>query len=336
MQDKNRLPAVSSEIASLWSSYMSDSLASCMLRYFLKVVEDIDIKPHLQYAFDLSQQHLQIVANFFNEEGLPVPQGFTDNDINLDAPRLYSDPFMLFYLAIMSRAGLNAYSLAYNNVPRADIRGYFAECIRSTVDMYDKIAVTLLNKGLFIKAPYVEVSKEISFIKKESFFAGILAEPRPILSVEIMHIFNNLLTCMMTKSLVTGFGQVSHSKEVKEHMFDKVDTFTKHIQSFSLVLSNDNVPIPSSYDMSITDSMVSPFSDKLMMFHATTLLGTVVLANYGASIGTSFRNDLIANYIRFITDIAQSAKNGTDIMIGNGWLEQPPQVIDHRKLAGIK
>lgn len=298
----------------------------CMLRYFLKKVEDEDIRPNLQYALDLSEQHLKAIANLFNREGLTIPQGFTDADVNINTPRLFSDDFSLFYLSHMGRIGMAAYSLALNQVARPDIRGYFTECVKSSMDLYNKVSDTLLSLGLFIRAPHVEVPKEVSFVKKNSFISGILGEPRPLLTPEIMHLFSNILTNLVGKSLIAGFGQVAQSKQVQEYMLRGVDIASKHIESFRKLLSNENIPVPSTYNASITDSKIPPFSDKLMMFHVAAL-SAAGIGNYGVSSSLSFRSDIIANYAKLTGEIALYAEDGINILISICWMEQPPQAI---------
>lgn len=335
MQDKNKISMLSSEVAGLWQQYMGDTVTSCVVKHFLHTVEDPDVKPHLKYALDMSQNHINTIKGFFNREGLPIPQGFTDNDVNFNAPRLYTDSFMLLYLGIMSRYAMLAYGVAYHNVARTDIRSYFSECIKSLMNMYERVSDTLLENGIFVKAPAVEVPKEVSFIKDQGFFNEVFSKSRPIFSIEILHLYNNILTNTMARTLVTGFGQAANTKQVKDHMFKKLHALSEHIESFELALSKDNVPIPSSSHMGVTDSTVSPFSDKLMMFHSTAMLGNIIIANYGVAIGSCLRTDLIANYIRFTAEISQHAKRGVDIMIENEWMEQPPQAVNHEELVKV-
>lgn len=49
----------SAEIANLWSQYMNDSLAACMIRYFLEKVEDKDIRSVLEFALELSNTQIE-------------------------------------------------------------------------------------------------------------------------------------------------------------------------------------------------------------------------------------------------------------------------------------
>lgn len=332
MQDKNKIPLTSAEIAGLWTSYMNDSLSVCVMKYFLSKAEDEDVKPHLQSALQSSGQHLQNITYFFNQEGMPVPQGFTDNDVNINAPRLYSDAFTLFYLCHMYAIGMAAYSTTLNQVTRPDIRGYFTEANKSSMDQYNKVTDTLLANGIAIRAPRVEVPKEVSFIKKHNFMSGIFGEQRPLLVTEIVHLFKNVLTNLLGRSLITGFGQVSKIKEVKDYMFRGADISSKHEKVFSTLLSNEDIPIPSTYEMFVTDSTTPPFSDKLMMFHISAL-NAAGIGNYGIASAASLRADIITNYMRLSGEIAQYAEDGINIMIDNEWMEQPPQAIKHKKLT---
>lgn len=110
-ETKHKVDLSSSEVASIWQSYMSDSSAICTIGTFLSNVEDKEIRSVLQYAMQLSQAHVQKLETFFTEEQMPIPQGFsTKSDVNKDAPRLYTDNFYLFYIQNIGKIGLEAYS----------------------------------------------------------------------------------------------------------------------------------------------------------------------------------------------------------------------------------
>ena len=331
MKDKNKVPMISSEIASLWSSYINDSLGFCMLKYFINTVEDEDIKKNLKYALGLSEKHIKLITDFLNEEGLPIPKGFSDEDVNVNAPKLFTDSFSLFYLSNMGRIGMAAYALSLNQVARGDIRDYFTDCVKSSMELYNKVSDTLLSLGLFIRAPRIEVPKEVSFVKKNSFLSGFYGKARPLLASELMHLFSNVLTNLVGRSLITGFSQVTNSKEVREYMLKGVDISSKHMETFRKILSKENIPIPSTYESFVTDSTTPTFSNKLMMFHVSAL-SAAGIGNYGVSSSLSFRSDIIGNYVKLTGEIALYAEDGANILINNGWFEQPPQAINHKSL----
>ncbi len=121
-------------------------------------------------------------------------------------------------------------------------------------------------------------------------------------------------------------------KEIQEYMIRGKEISQKHIKIFSSTLIDDNIQVPMSSDVCITDSTIPPFSDKLVMFHMA-LLSTAGAGNYATAASASQRSDLIWNYERLSLEIARFAKAGADIMIKNNWLEQPPGTVDKEQLT---
>ncbi|MBO1514172.1 DUF3231 family protein [Metabacillus bambusae] len=66
-----------------------NALGICTISYFLKNVEDPDIRSVLEYGLDLAKKHIEVVTDIFKEEKVPLPIGLTDQEIKLNAPRLY-------------------------------------------------------------------------------------------------------------------------------------------------------------------------------------------------------------------------------------------------------
>lgn len=69
------------ELNYIWTSYLADSMSVCVLKYFLKNIEDEDIKSIVIHSLDLSQQHIEIIRGIFSDEGIQIPQGFTEQDV---------------------------------------------------------------------------------------------------------------------------------------------------------------------------------------------------------------------------------------------------------------
>jgi hypothetical protein len=100
-------------------------------------------------------------------------------------------------------------------------------------------------------------------------------------------------------------------------------------------LTEDNLPGPRTFESEVTDSTTPPFSDKLMMFHVTTLLSSAI-GYYGEAMALSQRRDLAANYAKMIADIGLLAEDGMNLLTENEWMEQPPLATDHNDLAKNK
>jgi hypothetical protein len=336
MQTEHNIKLTSAEISQLWSAYMNDSMSICILHYFLDKVEDVEIRPILEYALELAQAHLQKISFIFNNEEFPIPYGFKEQeDIDVTAPPLFSDTYYLYYLQQWGMLGLDAYSISLSLASRSDVIKYFSECIDESKELMKQTVNVLLSKGLYIRAPYIVTPKKVDFIKKQSFLTGWFGERRPLTTLEITNLYANLQRNVIAMATFVGFYQVSNSKEVSRFMKRGKEIASKHIKVYSSILNENALPASVSWDTQVTDSTVSPFSDKLMMFHINAI-ATRAVGYYGTSLSVSTRRDLSAHYIRIMGEVLKFAEDGTNIMIDNGWMEQPPRVVDHDELANTR
>ncbi|MBM7603927.1 spore coat protein CotF [Metabacillus crassostreae] len=335
MSEKNNMRLTSSEIAVVWSTYQNNSFSICILKYFLANVDDHEIKSVLQFALEVSSKNLEYSKNILNEDNQPLPIGFTDADVSPNAPRLFSDSFYLYYLKNMSKVGLSVYGVALATSAHSDVRAFLSQAIQTSTDLYNKTAETLLSKGLFVRPPYVTTPDHVDFVDEKSYLGGILNltnKNRPLNVIEITHIEANVETNSLGKALMTGLAQVAKSKKVRTYCLKGKEIATKHVQVFSTMLTENDLPSPMPWDLEVTASTVTPFSDKLIMFHTSLIIASSI-SNYATASAASLRTDIATSYIRLTTETAQFAKNGVDIMIKNAWLEQPPQIPDHKRLA---
>lgn len=324
----------SPEMASLWTSYLSDTMAICVLKYILEKVEDSQIKQVFEYALELANTHIKTITEIFKEEKFPIPVGFTDEDVDLSAPRLFSDTYWLKYLHVMTIHGLTGYAVSLTTATRSDIRDYYTKCNRSSTELYNKTIDVLLSKGVFPRPPYISTPDKAEFVRKQSFLNGWFGDRRPLNSVEISNIFFNLNKDIVSRALKIGFSQVAKSNEVRDFMIKGADITFKHIEVFSSILHENDLPSALRLESEITNSTVPPFSDKLMLYHAQVLVITAI-AFYGAGMATCMRRDLAVQYQRIITETQMYAEDGANILIKNGWMEQAPQADDRKALAHV-
>jgi hypothetical protein len=331
-ETEHNIRLTSPEMASLWTAFLNDTMAICVIKYMLEKVEDSEIKPVFEFALGLAVTHIQTITGIFKEENFPIPFGFTDNDVNLSAPRLFSDTFWLMYLNEMTIHGLTGYAISLTTSTRTDIRDYYTKCNTSAMELYHKTTDILLSKGLFSRPPYISTPQNADFVKKQSFISGWFGDRRPLNAIEISNIFFNLKKDLVNRALQIGFSQVAKSKKVTDFMVRGVDITFKHIEVFSSILHENDLPSPNHWESDITNSTISPFSDKLMMFHAMVLIAAAV-GFYGAGMAVCMRSDLVLQYHRIIIETQQYAEDGINIMIDNSWMEQPPQADDRKALA---
>jgi hypothetical protein len=325
----------SAEIANLWTTYQSNTMIICGVKYFLRTVEDKDIRAVLDYTLDFSKKRVQTITEIFHAEHYPVPIGFTDQDVNTEAPPLFSDTMILVYLLNMGRLELTGQSMMFSLSARNDVAVFYSECLSQSKELADRSRKLALQKGIFVRAPYLPTPEQVDFVKKQSFLTGWFGDRRPLLGIEIANLVYNAERNTLGEALITGFSQIAKSKEVRQYMVRGREISAKHSEVFSSVLHEEHLSSTKNLTSEVTDSTISPFSDKLMMFHVAGLVASGI-GQYGAAVSTSPRRDLGTMYTRLMAEITKYSEDGANIMIDSGWLEQPPTAADRDELAKRK
>ena len=325
----------SSEHGLIWSQYINDTLSVCVLKYYINTTQDEEVKNILKDALELAEGHIAKVKQFLTDENEPIPVGFTNEDVTVDAPPLFTDTYKMVYLHIMTIHGLTRYAAAVGSCLREDFIQYFTECAKETMELYSKTSKLLLKQGIITKPPVFNKKTKVDFIEKQSFLTGWLGNRRPINSIEISGTYLNIQKTVGKMVLELGFGQVARSKKVREYMDRSRQVCQKQYERLSLMLKEDNLHVPTTFESEVTDSTIPPFSDKLMLYHITTLLSSAI-GYYGEALALCQRRDLSAGYVGMITEIGLLAEDGMNLLVENGWMEQPPTAIDHDRLSKKK
>jgi hypothetical protein len=82
------------------------------------------------------------------------------------------------------------------------------------------------------------------------------------------------------------------------------------------------------WDNEVIASTERPFSDKLMLFHTTALIGYGT-GIYGLNYSNSMRSDIAAAYVRLIAETSLYSRDGIILMTNNGWSEKMPGAANH-------
>lgn len=333
MQTEHNIKLTASEVSQLWSGYMDSSLSNCVFKYFLEIIEDVQIKELIEKGLRLSEEHLQKLKTIFTNDGYPVPRGFiVEEDVFPSAPRLFTDPFILYFIHHMGQMALGFYPIAKTICSRADTQEYFSTCIRE-LDEFDTLATNLLlSKGLYVRSPNTNPPEKVYFVKDEHFLSGWFGRRKTLTVMEISNLVVNLQRNTLGKATMIAFSQVAKSKEVRRFMLKGKDIAEKHMEVFGNVLQESDLPVPMGWETGVTSSQAAPFSDKLMMFATTALIG-LSIGFYATSMATCFRKDVALDYLRLSAEIAQFADEGAKLLIKNGWMEEPPLSDDRDRLA---
>ncbi|MFA9556674.1 DUF3231 family protein [Evansella sp. AB-rgal1] len=324
MVEEHNPKLTSAEVATLWTQYQNDTAAICFNKHMMEHIEDKDIMKEFEFSMSLISKHLEEIKNFFETEGYPLPSGFTDRDVTSNKPRLFSDVFCLHYLNIMSIHGCQGYSSAITTSSRKDVLEYFTSCLNSSVELCKRTKLLLQEKGLYYRPPVLSPAESTDFVKDKSFLsAGWFSDKRPLSCIEITNIYFNMKKSILAKAVTVAFCQVSPSNKVKDVFHKAIETKDKHIHIFKEVFDNENLPSAPTLEAEISNSTASPFSDKLMTFHVAFLFSTA-MSYYGSGWASSPRKDLALKFGVAIADDLKLGGKCVNLMIENGWLEEPP------------
>lgn len=322
----------SAETGKLWTVYMGNSLFLQVLRFNLHHCEDEEIKQLVKESINYCSKFDKAIQSFFQQENFPMPQGFTEKDLKVDAPKLFADEFLLFYLKYVNKAALSLYSTALPLMTRKDVREFITDCLQSSIKLINQVNEVLINRKLFVKPPFIPTPDKIDFIKKQNYLNGFFGKIRPLQALEITHLYDNIENNLTSKAILVAFSQVAQLKQTRDYFIRGEKMMAKHCDILSQVLEKNRLPAPSLLDQYVSTSTESPFSDKLMIFHKLDMF-SMRIRTYSNAISFSPRHDLAAMYTRLLTETGNYSEDGANILIDMGWMEQPPQAVDRHQLA---
>ncbi|WP_312096320.1 DUF3231 family protein [Niallia sp.] len=322
----------SAEMGKLWATFMGNSMSKCFLHYYLQHVEDKDIKKLLENALSLSTEFLTTIEEIFRKDAFPLPKGFSlEEDLNAGAPRIFEDEYYVHYLKYVAKAGMSIYNVAVPIVFRKDIEEFYRYSMESTMDLLEQIKELLMIKGLINKPPIIPIPKKADFVQKD-FLNGYFGHVRPLHALDIAHLYDNIENGVTSKALIIAFSQVTKQEEIRKLFVRGKDFTHKQIEHYMEKLHHEDLPAPSFLDHLVTTSTISPFSDKLMLYHKMDMF-SMRIRSFGNSVALSGRHDLGIMYARGFMQIAGFAEDAAKIMIENGWMEHPPFAAERGKLV---
>ena len=183
-----------------------------------------------------------------------------------------------------------------------------------------------------LKAPIIQIPDRVDFVHNKEYFGALLfGENRPLNAIEISHIFSLMETKQLLMVLNLGYGQIVKSNKIKDFISQAIQLSDKQLSKLGSLLTNENLPVPTSIGDFVANSTESSHSDKLILSHVTVVIGYIV-AEYGMALTNSARKDLAITYSKFLVEVVSMAKDGAELMIESGWLEKVPETTDRKKL----
>ncbi|MFS0906547.1 DUF3231 family protein [Priestia aryabhattai] len=330
---KHNVRLSSPEIGGLWGVYIQETMSVCLLNYFLHHLKDNEIKPILQKSLHISQTHITQIKDIFSKENIPLPDGFTEEDIKLSARPLFYDLFALSFVYSMSRMGMANLGFVTSTVARSDVLAFFTNALNQATELYAESTTLMLSKGIYDRPPMITYPEKVKYVKKQSYIVAAVGKKRPLNAIELTEMFFNIERNYFSVLLCIGLLQVVKDKEIKNYIRNGMEISEKQINFFNDLLKKEDLLGTVPVSMEVTNSTVSPFSDKLIvaLFH---FLNSIDVTLIGHALSLSMRLDLATYYSNLIGEILIYAEKGFNIMVERQWLEQPPQAPNRKELKG--
>lgn len=301
--------------------------------HFLDTYTDPNILPILEKTKTIAKNHMNETEQLFLKEKIAIPEGFKlEKHVIPGAGRLFSDMFYMQYVLQMCRFGIASHTAGLTTAAREDVRKMYKDFIDEASKLYNDVVNLMQEKGTFVRIPFMTYPTEIDYINKENFLTGWFGRKRSLLGIEVTHLMLNAYQNELGRATCVGFSQVAQDQIIRDY-FLRGKHLTKHfLSSIHDVLVKSDVPSAMSWDQSVTNSTIPPFSDQLMLY-IICILSNLGMVAYGAGISASMRRDISAMYASFITKAGAFGEDGLDLMIERRWMEQPPKFEDRERLA---
>ena len=86
MAIEHKTPLTSTEIGILWIQYMGDTMSLCIEKFHAAREQDDEACLIYRDTVLMLEKTTAQIRQIFQNEGIPLTQGFNDDDVNLDAP----------------------------------------------------------------------------------------------------------------------------------------------------------------------------------------------------------------------------------------------------------
>lgn len=320
-----------SELANLWVSYLDNDLKAKVVEYLARVAEDKEIKQLLEDALEHARNHLRVITRIYEKMRCPLPQALSGADVDLHSPRLFTDEFALIILENIAESRIEGYGTALGMATSPDILDFFYQAQKEPAAILTKTIRLALARDYFLIPPQIPAPEKGFRTKSQNFITGLLSRPRPLTAIEISHVFVGLKKNSYRRIYLDGFSRTAEHKDVRRYLERGRDIAAKHLDIFSRILAQNNLPAAPYPDAVLAGPQARPFSDRLMMQYVS--VSNVINANdYGKAltvVGTSPK--LGIDFARLQMEILTYARDGMNIVIRRGWFEEPPQAASAAK-----
>ncbi|KAB2331374.1 DUF3231 family protein [Bacillus mesophilum] len=315
------------EFGALWTTFQKKTMILRILDYLISTAEDQDARDLMSGLYEKLQPKVEEIKTLIKNEGAAIPEGFTDKDVNLKAPRLFENGFDIMFTRILKEVSMGMYVLHMTISYRQDIIELYKKLSEITQGYYDQFTAYLIKRDLLPRPNFTNLPNSITYIEDESYMTGsnFFGSRRPINTVEFGLMYHSVEVNNFAFQLLRGFSQCATDIEARKYFTKGVNISKEILQGIEKGLLHENIKVPAASGVTVTNSEIAPFSDRLMMF-CTFLFGGFSLGGQGFSSTFILRDDVVAKNVVYGKDTFEYTREGAKLMMKKGWLEEPPKM----------
>lgn len=329
--DVSSIPITSSEITYLWNTYLFSSKSKHILMYNVNQCDDKEIRSIMQLSLDLTAQNMSKIKAILDAENQIVPYAFSEEDIYVNSPKIYTDKLFLYILKLYTMVGLSNYGLAISLSPRQDIRKFFTDTMIANIDLSNKIDDLALEKGIYLRTPNIPPTQKVEFAEDKNILGRIIGHSRPLMTSEISSIYSCSMVDSICEAILLGTAQTIGDSRLKEFLSRARMTLKEHVKTLNEILYYEDLAFPPSLESEVLNSSTPTYSDRLTMFTSYTTLYDVITMYSLGKIGV-MRKDVVLTLTKLSNEILLLAKDATDLLLERKWLEEMPKNIEREEI----
>lgn len=312
------------EILTHWNNFLIESMTVQVTKYFLEKAEDKEVIKMLEFALQVAKRGTEGSASALEKENHPLPQGFYEDDINIKAPRVYSDHFVVLIKNKLAQDANVVLSMSLGASSNAGTREFFEKQLQDCSRITSMCLELIQKKGLYHPV-HIPMPENIEKVKSQSYIAGLFFHHRPINTAEIYQLVTNFHFTEILAMFFKSFSQFNLIKEkgLQQHFKRGTEMIDSQLQMIQSLLSENDLPQLPTWESELTDSTISPFSERLILFKTAILLSATA-SRYGVAQSTVMRKDIGVDFMRLMTEVLLYAEDSMDLMIQKGYFDQHP------------
>lgn len=315
------------ELGALWMTYQKKTMILRFLEYFIENSNDDQAKELMEGLCKELYPMNNELANLLDNDGASRPNGFTKENVYLNAPKLYDNGFDILFSRVLKEISMGMYVLHMTTAYREDIIQFYKKLTEITQTYYGHFTQYLLEKGLLSRPNFTTMPTSVGYIMSTDYMKGtnLFGEKRPINTVEYGTLYHSIETNITGMQLMASFSQCAKDDQVKKYFTKGCELSKEIINGTEKILLEHNIQPPAGPGGTVTSSTEAPFSDKLMMF-CSYLLSGFSMGGHGFNAAFIMRHDITRHTLPFAKDVYEFSMEGAKLMMEKGWMEEPPRM----------